>query len=213
MPKPPKKDGLKLKLYAGQMLRFRMKFRNPKAVDSNREFILQIFLEDDTIQIREIPNRNSGFSGGKFLSRGKQRHPDGRQILPGDVTLGRTLLIQSHEFVVLDADEFSLKYMEQNADVWQDSSTESLSKILRCYEDALRQKIKDMKDRALQEISYDECTSILASVGISLNNQETLTLLRAMDTKRKGTVKFYRLFRIINDEDMYSSWRSGSVSR
>ena len=30
MPKPPRKDGLKAKLYAQQVLRFRMKFKNPK---------------------------------------------------------------------------------------------------------------------------------------------------------------------------------------
>lgn len=208
MPKPPKKDGLKQKLYAGQMLRFRIKFRAPKAVDAEREFILQVFLEDDTIQIREIPNRNSGFSGGKFLSRSRQRHQDGKQILPGDITLGRTLYVQSHEFVVLDADEYSLKYMEQNAEVWQDSSSESLAKSLRCHEGALREVLSGMQDRAIHEMSYGEMHDILASVGVSLSAQEKLTLVRAMDPKRKGTVKFYRLFRIINDENMYSSWKS-----
>lgn len=210
MPKPPKKDGLKLKLYAGQMLRFRIKFSQPKPVDADREFILQIFLEDDTVQIREIPNRNSGFAGGMFLSRGKQRHADGRQILPGDVTLGKHLCILSHEFVVLDADEFSLKYMEQNSDIWQDSSTESLAKTLRCYELQLREKVKSLKSRATQDMSYNEASAILKEIGIVLNEQESLTLFRALDPKKKGSVKFYRLFRIISDEDMYSSWRSES---
>jgi hypothetical protein len=212
MPKPPKKDGLKQKLYAGQMLRFRIKFRRPKAVDAEREFILQVFLEDDTIQIREIPNRNSGFAGGKFLSRSRQHHKDGKQILPGDITLGKTLYVQSHEFEVLDADEFSLKYMEQNADVWQDSSSESLAKTLRCHEESLREVLRGMEDRALQEMSYDELHDILSSVGVNLTTQEKLTLVRAMDPKRKGSVKFYRLFRIINDESMYDSWRSTSNS-
>ena len=211
MPKAPKKDGLKQKLYAGQMLRFRIKFRRPKAVDAEREFILQVFLEDDTIQIREIPNRNSGFSGGKFLSRSRQRHQNGKQILPGDITLGKTLYIQSHEFVVLDADVGSLKYMEQNADIWQDSSTESLAKTLRCHEEGLREVLSGMEDRGIQEMPYDEMHDILNSVGVNLTTQEKLTLIRAMDPKKKGTVKFYRLFRIISDENMFSSWRSTSA--
>ena len=212
MPKPPKKDGLKQKLYAGQMLRFRVKFHKPRAVDAEREFILQVFLEDDTLQIREIPNRNSGFAGGKFLARSRQRHKNGSQILPGDITLGKTLHIQSHEFIVLDADEFSLKYMEQNKDVWKDSSTESLAKILRCHEESLREVISGMQDRAIQEMPYEEMYDILSSVGVNLTTQEKLTLVRALDSKRKGTVKFYRIFRIINDENMYSSWRSTTSS-
>lgn len=213
MPKAPKKDGLKQKLFAGQMLRFRIKFRSPKPVDAEREFILQVFLEDDTIQIREIPNRNSGFSGGKFLSRSRQRHPNGKQIVPGDITLGTTLYVQSHEFVVLDADAGSLKYMEQNAEIWRDSSTESLAKTLRCHEEGLREVLAGMQDRSIQEMSYDEMHDILNSVGVNLTAQEKLTLIRAMDPKKKGTVKFYRLFRIISDENMFSSWRSSSASR
>jgi hypothetical protein len=132
--------------------------------------------------------------------------------LPGDITLGKTLYVQSHEFEVLDADEFSLKYMEQNADVWQDSSSESLAKTLRCHEESLREVLRGMEDRALQEMSYDELHDILSSVGVNLTTQEKLTLVRAMDPKRKGSVKFYRLFRIINDESMYDSWRSTSNS-
>ena len=47
---------------------------------------------------------------------------------------------------------------------------------------------------------------ILRIVGLDLSIQETLTLLRAMDKKKKDKVKFFRLFRILNDEDLFSSW-------
>lgn len=206
MPKPPKKDGLKAKLYAQKFLMYRMKFKDPSPVDADREFNLQVFLEDDTLQITEIPQRNSGFSSGKFLARSRQNHQNGQRILPGDIRLGGLLEIQSFKFLILDADEHSLKYMECNSDIWRESSLESITKKLHTKENELRDILVQMKDKALEDISYDEMKKILRDVGLDLSIQETLTLLRAMDKKKKGKVKYFRLFRILNDEDMFSSW-------
>jgi len=36
-----------------------------------RYFVIQYFMEDDTIAIQEPPIRNSGFGGGQFLARTK----------------------------------------------------------------------------------------------------------------------------------------------
>lgn len=175
-----------------------------------RIFNLQVFLEDDTLQITEIPQRNSGFAGGKFLSRSRQHHPDGSRILPGDIRLGGILQIQSFQFLVLDADDHSLKYMECNSDIWKESSLQLIATKLHQKESQLRDILLRMKDDALEDISYDTMREILKEADVGLSIQETLTLLRAMDKKRKGTVKYFRLFRILNDEDMFSSWSQSS---
>eukprot|EP00602_Paraphysomonas_sp_CaronLab_P007965 CAMPEP_0185034136 /NCGR_PEP_ID=MMETSP1103-20130426/23734_1 /TAXON_ID=36769 /ORGANISM="Paraphysomonas bandaiensis, Strain Caron Lab Isolate" /LENGTH=642 /DNA_ID=CAMNT_0027570669 /DNA_START=26 /DNA_END=1951 /DNA_ORIENTATION=- len=206
MPKAPKKDGLKAKLYAQQILRFRMKFRTPKPVDAAREFNLKVFLEDDTIQINEVPVRNSGFGAGKFLSRSRQKHKDGRRIVPGDIVLGTVLFIQSYEFIVVDADEYSLKYMEQNPEIWKESSLEHIAMKLRAREDQLRDTLVKLKDRALEDAPYDEINDLLIEAGIVLTTQESLTLMRAIDKQRKGRAKFFRIFRIISEDDMFQSW-------
>jgi hypothetical protein len=179
----------------------------------DRTFNLQVFLEDDTLQITEIPQRNSGFAGGKFLSRSRQHHPDGSRILPGDIRLGGTLQIQSFQFLVLDADDHSLKYMECNSDIWKESSLQLIAMKLHDHESALRDILLRMKDKALEDISYDDMRALLKEAEVGLSIQETLTLLRAMDKKRKGTVKYFRLFRILNDEDLFSSWEQHSQSR
>ena len=140
------------------------------------------------------------------MARSSQSHQNGQRILPGDIRLGGILEIQSFKFIILDADEHSLKYMECNSDIWRESSLETITKKLHTKEDELRDILVKMKDKALEDISYEEMKGILRSVGLDLSIQETLILLRAMDKKKKDKVKFFRLFRILNDEDLFSSW-------
>lgn len=61
VPKPPMKDFFK---WVDQQigLRFTAKLSAPKPEDANRKFIITFYLNDDSIQIYEPPNKNSGFS-------------------------------------------------------------------------------------------------------------------------------------------------------
>lgn len=63
-------------------------------IDSSREFMITLFLEDDTIAVFEEVKRNSGIWGGNFLKRGRYMNDlpgeDNlpRYIVPGDIYLG-----------------------------------------------------------------------------------------------------------------------------
>lgn len=208
MPKPPKKDGLKAQLFAGVILRYRLKLSNPKPSDVAREFTLQVFLEDDTIQIRELPVRNSGFTGGKFLSRGKQYHSNGKQITPSDISIGSSIFVQSFKFDILDADEFSLKYMEQHPEIWKESSIDEIALRLREKESALKDMLLILKEKALEEVPYQQIEQMLERVDIKFTPQEKLTLFRRIDRKKKGVAKFFRIFKILEDEELFLSWSS-----
>ena len=85
IPLPPHKDGAKLKTYQGMILRYLATLDSNKPADQSRTFIIQVHLEDDTIQVLEPPQRNSGHKGGVFLNRGK--------IIPHDGKLGNKLLL------------------------------------------------------------------------------------------------------------------------
>jgi hypothetical protein len=105
--------------------------------------------------------------------------------------------------------------MEYNSEIWKESSITNIIKKLLFYETELRDLLLLMKDRALEDIPYNEMIEIftsnkLLSHNLNLTKQEMLTLLRAMDKKRKGTVKYFRLFRLMNDEEMFSSWEQKS---
>lgn len=102
--------------------------------------------------------------------------------------------------------------MECNSDIWKESSIHLITEKLHRYENNLRDIMLRMKDRALEDITYEEMKRLVHEAGVELSNQEMLTLLRAMDKKRKGKVKYFRLFRILNDEDMFSTWELKSPS-
>lgn len=65
-----------------------------------------------------------GVIGGKFLERGRVKKP-GQELFKSelseyftaqDLYVGATLCLNSKDFQLLDADEYTLKYMEQHAE-------------------------------------------------------------------------------------------------
>ena len=70
IPKPPKKDFLKLFRHEGKVLRFKAKFASPKPEDTERIFVISFYLQDDTLAIHEPPQRNLGIVTGRFLEKG-----------------------------------------------------------------------------------------------------------------------------------------------
>lgn len=86
--------------------------------------------------IREPPRRNSGVVGGNFLAKMKLKHPDGKLVTAADILIGATLTLASHTFIILDADEATLKYMEQRPTQFPHSDREVVSKLYATYANA-----------------------------------------------------------------------------
>ena len=75
--------------------------------------MVQIFLEDDTVLVSEPPVRNSGHKGGTFLSRTKMSLVGGGHghagIQAGQFYIGGVVPIFSHQFSILDADDYTMR--------------------------------------------------------------------------------------------------------
>ena len=62
----------------------------------------------------------SGIIGGKFLERGPISKPKARaedpseQYYAEDLYIGSHIELNRHKFVLIDADEYALRYMEQH---------------------------------------------------------------------------------------------------
>lgn len=72
------------------------------------------------ISIFEPPVRNSGIIGGKYLGRTKVIKPYSSvenpvYYSPSDFFIGAVIEVFGHRFVILDTDDYVLKYMESNA--------------------------------------------------------------------------------------------------
>lgn len=74
VPKPPKKDFIKLMKNDVKVLRYASRFdESVPGAEEDRRFVIYFHLADDTIHIHEPPKTNSGILGGKFLQRGKYK--------------------------------------------------------------------------------------------------------------------------------------------
>ncbi|KAJ3101076.1 EF-hand domain-containing member C2 [Phlyctochytrium planicorne] len=110
----PKKDFKKLMMYDGVCLRFSAVLKSLKQVDRDRKFVISLYLADDTISVFEPHQRNSGIIGGKFLEKQLIRKPGSEEHYgPQDFYIGAVLTFYQHPFVITDADEYAIKFMEQ----------------------------------------------------------------------------------------------------
>lgn len=83
-----------------------------------------------------------GVIGGKFLERGRVRKP-GQELFKSelseyftaqDLYVGATLCLNSKDFQLLDADEYTLNYMEQHAEeVGRELKEECLTMIIHGF--------------------------------------------------------------------------------
>jgi hypothetical protein len=81
--------------------------------DVNRRFVISYYVADRTVKITEPQIPNSGFTGGVFLSRRQIFKEDGKELGFEDLYIGCHLQILKHKFLLLDASNSTLKWMEQ----------------------------------------------------------------------------------------------------
>jgi hypothetical protein len=176
-----KKDGQKATMNAGIILRYVAKLDNPKREDVNRTFIIQIYLEDDSIQIMEPPVRNSGFKGGVFLTRTPvQSSLGGRCVAPTDLYIGVTIQLLSHRFVIFDADEFTLKYMELRGHMWSQCDQNLIRHKLFSRETVLKRVLLTIRDLKTKLVDIQELADILMNpkLDLGLVKHEVVALFR-----------------------------------
>ncbi|KAJ7345642.1 hypothetical protein JRQ81_001592 [Phrynocephalus forsythii] len=112
IPQPPRKNIIKMLENDHKVLRYAAILRR---------FVLSYCLATDMISIYEPPVRNSGIIGGKYLGRTKVPKPGSSTdnpvyYEPADLTIGAMVEVFGHRFIIVDADEHVLNYMESNLD-------------------------------------------------------------------------------------------------
>ncbi|KAM6418565.1 EF-hand domain-containing family member C2 isoform 1-T1 [Pluvialis apricaria] len=154
LPKPPQKDFKKFmeKDRSGMesnILRFLAKLITDSPIDKDRKFIISYFLSDDTISVFEQIQQNTGILGGKFLERGRIKKP-GQELFKSepseyfnaqDLFVGARVCFHGHNFLLVDADEYTFNYMEKHANEF---SMADIGVILK--------KLKDIAEPRSREI-------------------------------------------------------------
>ncbi|KAI8838822.1 EF-hand domain-containing member C2 [Chytriomyces hyalinus] len=114
-----KPDFRKLMSYDGIRLRFLAVLKSGKQVDKDRQFVISVYLSDDTISVFEPHQRNSGIVGGKFLEKKKIKKPDGESVyVASDFRLGADVFFHQHHFHIVGADDYALKFMDDHPEIF-----------------------------------------------------------------------------------------------
>merc|ERR1711990_1029827 len=130
--KPPKVDMKKMFKQDMHVLRFECSLVSTEPDDETRRFIISFYCGDDTIQIYEICDKNSGRIGGRFMERKKQTNPvTGRYYQEKEFVLGEVVYLVGFKFMLAKADEYTERYMEDNSQVFPQASMEHLMAKMR----------------------------------------------------------------------------------
>lgn len=172
-PQIPKQDLVKLTTLDGKILRFEARCGNGQVEDENRKFIIGFYCANDTVACWELRQRNSGFAEGKFAERGRKKHPaTGTWFQPTDFFVGAHVAISTMPMIVTRADEYTLKYMEQNSQQFPMCNVQYiLYKIGAIKGDPELQKASSLDPDTFREV-------IEQKTGVYLVDQELITLLR-----------------------------------
>jgi Ca2+-binding EF-hand superfamily protein len=183
VPKPPQRDFRKYIENDGKVLRFAARLVSTRPVDAQRAFVVSYFLADDTVQVFECAQRNSGISGGKFLERGKYKNGgDSRYFQPSDLAIGREVEVLKHRFVLVDADEYALKHMESNSDVFPECNVMAIEAAIqsaiseRGGDPAAYFRSIDTEGNGL--VSAEEFATAVHDLHKDVTQQELITLMR-----------------------------------
>ena len=113
-PKPPKKNINKMFAEDQYILRFNCRLHSETKDLNDKTFILSFYCGNDTIEIYETSERNSGVMRGKFLQRNRYKNgATGNYFCEADLCIGSVLVIGKWRFQILRADRYTYKYMQR----------------------------------------------------------------------------------------------------
>ncbi|NWI26364.1 EFHC2 protein, partial [Sula dactylatra] len=196
LPRPPQKDFKKFmeKDRSGMesnILRFLAELVTDSPIDKGRKFIISYFLSDDTISVFERIQRNSGILGGKFLERGRIKKP-GQELFKSEPSeyfkaqnlfVGARVCFHGHNFLLVDADEYTFNYMEKHANEFSMADTCVILKKLKDIAEPHSREIRQMFAAADPEhtkvIEYVPFRNLIVSITDgAFSEHEIMTLGR-----------------------------------
>lgn len=116
------------------VMRFEARLISQNKDEHNRKFIISFFCGDDTIQVYQSTDKNSGIWGGKFLERKKHEHKaEGRYLVDTDFQIGAIVTLSVYNFQLLKADDFTITYMRERPQKFPEVSIEAtLNELKNC---------------------------------------------------------------------------------
>ncbi|XP_065533163.1 EF-hand domain-containing family member C2 isoform X2 [Lathamus discolor] len=216
--KPPAKDFKKFleKDRIGMesnILRFLAKLITDSPIDKDRKLIISYFLSDDTISVFEHVQRNSGMHGGKFLERGRIKKP-GQELFKSepseyfkaqDLFVGARVCFHGHNFLLVDADEYTLNYMEKHANEFSVADVGVILKKLKVITEPRSREIRQLFAATDPDhnkvIEYDAFRNLIVSItDEAFSDHEMMTLGRYYGVKDECEMDLHYLLAVAQEQ-------------
>ncbi|KAG2501001.1 hypothetical protein HYH03_000822 [Edaphochlamys debaryana] len=207
VPKPPKRDLHKLMNKDKIILRFVVRMVDTDThrhsnTDLARRFILSYFMMDDSLLVFEPPVRNTGIAGGKFLERQKIYKPRSEEIYTYlDLYVGSVIEVFNRSFELLEADEYTLTYMENYKDIFVMADTDVLIRSLQAQvsgkEDAVRAALIAADKSGSGALGGVELEGGLRAAGLKFTRHQAISLTRRLDRNNTGTISIEDFLKLL----------------
>ncbi|OXB79748.1 UNVERIFIED_CONTAM: hypothetical protein H355_010216, partial [Colinus virginianus] len=211
VPKPPQKDFKKFMEkdrygLESNTLRFLAKLVTDRPIDKDRKFIICYFLSDDTISVFERRQRNTGIPGGKFLEKRRIKKP-GQELFKSepseyfnaqDLFIGARVCFHGHNFLLVDADEYTINYMEKHANEFAVADIDFIFKKLKNIAEPRSREIRQVFAAAdpqnTKVIEYDPFRNLIVSITDgAFSEHEIMTLGRHYKEKEECQMDYHFL--------------------
>merc|ERR1711937_656044 len=193
VPKPPHQNWAKYFENDKKILRFVAQLDTNAPEDRERLFIISYYLADDTIGVYEPPARNSGFMGGKFMERCRVKSPGTDQFYkPTDMFVGAVMEFRKHRFVLIEADEYTLNYMENKKFPSSDVTAivEKMKDKFREQSVLIRKTFRNIDKDHSGALDMNEFKQVLKKFNFDLTDQEVISVMRKFDPNGDGSVRY-----------------------
>jgi len=201
IPKVPKKNFRRMMENDRKILRFMARLDTDTPEDQGRIFVIKYYLADDTCAVFEPPQKNSGIVGGKFLERCRVKKPMSHEYYSqADFYTGAMIEFNKFPFVLYQADEYSLSYMESDPEAHPMSDiayiAEQLTPVVKEKKDALMAAFKEADVAGTGFVSYEILQDKLAANDMELNDQVLISLMRRFDLNKDGNIAYEDLLKL-----------------
>jgi len=193
VPKPPHQNWAKYFENDKKILRFVAQMDTNAPEDRERLFIVSYYLADDTMGVYEPPARNSGFMGGKFMERCRAKNPSSDQFYkPTDMHVGSVMEFRRHRFVLIEADEYTLNYMENKKFPSSDVSgiVDKLKEKFLEQSDKIRETFRRFDEDKSGMLNMEEFRRVLQRFNFDVSDQELITIMRKFDPDGDGGIRY-----------------------
>jgi len=187
------------------ILRFNAKLISPVPSDEERKFIFSFYCRDESIQIYELADRNSGRIPCKFLERKRMKNPyTNKYYSEKDLMVGKTIYLNKYIFRLLECDEYTKKYMRDNAEIFRDSDCSEVIGRIRTsangynnLDDYLVNILKVLDPQNKGFISSDEIVEGFKKFNLYLSTQEIISLTDYLKVDDNGNYSMEDLYNLI----------------